>query len=901
VRFILFLFLILLICRSTVRALKEYAAVTLVNTSLQVICTRAATRIQLLWRGKVAALTFLDRCSDARFSVQAYTCDRVFKSVIKRFSCQHPVSAATSQAVVVSCVSSIVRSIVRTLEVSRIIPLSEKSFLSSNMNHHEFNRSNDAATSVQKAYRGYVDRWYYKVMREDACNYRSIQQNRVDEKEMEPTQYFCSTDEHRHQNEHEIDHEQEGSPRALGAVASGVVGFVETPGSISRACVSIQRCWRGCSCRQRVFRSWGFDVCRHREMLKNLKIAVSEREQHEEYVRGAAGAGRCDHASLEEQSAVLQNSDPAETFEEQHGHVDSRISICAVGGQFNASHTKIMEVPLNSEEDMSECHMDSISYAIDESHNRPDTYDAALEDSRPKKNLSDDAPPQASVLLIQRLARKWLGRRSLKARRLILWRVRLIVQAAPAALKIQRIFRGHVHRVAFRKLWKWTHDPQPDQSDYSGLPAHFAAHESVREEACSEVKLSEVNDVVILSSSVDVMKDNAAALHEKTLISIMRSMYSDPDTKHYLVKLMLDAPLPVPSTSGRLPAHKLWKHGNDELNIPWLQLNVVPPHMQPSIPADMKANIRSFSSDPRIPAESDPMLVQNPLATLAQLLSCPYESILEGFSKGTFPLFVQMVEGRCKIVRSSMGIECVQALMIDLGVIRVLLSFAHICLESYRHFRHQESPLAHWKSMRGLFHHESESWMWVSSNPSMVKWCLCQDDSSMKQGMGCDQVGFGVVADAMLKRCKACLDMSIFFLRNSCNQFPASCSWVRAWYFSLRGLWYLTNGKQLSALQQMQEAFVELMSSHMRHATSILRSSADTQNTADRQLTNSSSFREGDLDKTSQSMSGSRKMMSARPMSAVSTKIFPLDVTSAPLNNDRKSAIRPISAAASFG
>jgi hypothetical protein len=876
-------------CRSHIHTLKQDTAVTLLNKSLQVISARAATRIQLLWRCKVAALTFLDRCSDARFSIQSYKCDRVFQSVIRRFSYQSSVSAAMSQAVVFSCVSSIVRSIVRTLEVGRIIPLSGRSFLSSNVAHHDFDCQNDAATSIQKAYRGHVVRWYCKVLREDTSSSQAIQQNRGDKDDLAPMQYVCSADE----SEHEHEHEQEAGPGVLGAGH----GFVEILGSISRACVCIQRCWRGGSWRRRVFKSWGFDVRRHREMMKNLKIATSEREQHEEYIRGEWVARR-DRESLQKQSEGLQNLDPAETHEEQHVHAESRNSDCANEGRLNAPHSNILEAPLKAEEDMSECHVQSISDAIDESQHRPDTCVAALEDSGPK-NLSVDAPSQVSVLLIQRLARRWLGRRSIKARRLILWRVRLIVQAAPAALRIQTVFRGHVQRVAFRKLWKWTHDPQPDQADYSGLPAHFAARESAREED-SDVKLSGVN-VATSPSSVDVMKDDAAALHEKAIIGIMRSMYSDPDTKHYLVKLMLDAPLPVPSTSGRLPVHKLWEHGNDGLNIPWLQLNVVPPHMQPSIPADMKANIRSFSSDPRIPAESDPMLVQNPLATLAQLLSYPYESILEGFPSGTFPLFVQMVEGRCKIVRSSMGIDCVQALMVDLGVIRVLLSFAHICLESYRHFRNQESPVAQWKSMRGLFCDESDSWMWVSSNPSMVKWCLCQDDSSMTQGMGCHQFGFGAVADAMLKRCKACLDMSLFFLRNSCNQFPASCSWVRAWYFSLRGLWYLTNGKQLSALQQMQEAFVELMSSHMRHVVSILRSAADAQNYSDRQMADTSSLRGGILDKTSQSMSGSRKLMSMRPMSAVSTKMLPSEVTSVPSINDRKSTNRPISAAASFG
>jgi hypothetical protein len=140
--------------------------------------------------------------------------------------------------------------------------------------------------------------------------------------------------------------------------------------------------------------------------------------------------------------------------------------------------------------------------------------------------------------------------------------------------------------------------------------------------------------------------------------------------------------------------------------------------------------------------------------------------------------------------------------------------------------------------------------------------------------------------------------MSLFFLRNSCNQFPSSCSWVRAWYFSLQGLWYLTNGKQLSALQQLQECFVELMCSQMRHSVRILQSSADSQPKPSRGWMASIKRRESTSEKQSVTLFEGQKPMSARPRSAISVIRPPSASVTLPI--ERKNANRPISAASSF-
>jgi len=109
--------------------MKAAADENLVVQSLHIISDRAATRIQMLWRAKAATLTFLDRCSDARFRVQPISCNLVFESVLRRFSCSHLTSAAKSQAVIFSCVSSVVRSIVRTVEIARKVPISNRPFI----------------------------------------------------------------------------------------------------------------------------------------------------------------------------------------------------------------------------------------------------------------------------------------------------------------------------------------------------------------------------------------------------------------------------------------------------------------------------------------------------------------------------------------------------------------------------------------------------------------------------------------------------------------------------------------------------------------------------------------------------------------------------------------------------
>jgi len=685
--------------------------------------------------------------------------------------------------------------------------------------------------------------------------------------------------------------------------ASMLISTTESSGSfeessMSKACFCIQRCWRGRQQRADVRKSLGFDISSHRATLKNLALVISERQQHEEYVRGSLIAQLGDDSSQQKfvVSAMISTGEQIDQLEPSITQWDACLQVHHVNHASIDTSSNIQEM----QEKATESCLISVPKNTDAKNERDGRQDSSfvelhLEAPEPKQ-YHDDVPTQASIILIQRLARRWLGRRFLKARRMLLWRVRLIVQAAPAALRIQAVFRGHVGRAAYRTLWKWTNEPEPDHTDYSGIPTHFTMSESVEGAQSAKVVLPST-DCTVQHASV---QRNVCEEHDldPKIIDIVRSMYRDPEAKKYLLKLMLDAPLPIPSVVGRLPLRMLWKHGNDALNIPWMHVHVVPPHLQPCMPAEMRASTLGFSSDFRIPAEDDLLLVANPLETLAELLVIPYESILEGFSNGAFPRFVQMVEGRCKIVRSSMGIECVQALLIDLGMIRVLLSCAHTCLESFRYFRNQESPVSHWKSMEGLFRNQSESWIWLSSNDDIVKWCVCQDDASIKQRVSGRQIGFAEVADLMMKRCKACLDMSLFFLRNSCNQFPSSCSWVRAWYFSLQGLWYLTNGKQLSALQQLQNCFVELMCSQMRHSVCILQSSVDSQNKPSRRWTASSKRGDSNLDKGSAALFEGKKMTSVRPRSAISA-IRPQSASIA-LTIERKNANRPISAASSF-
>lgn len=867
--------------------MKTAADEKLIVQSLHIISDRAATRIQLLWRAKAATLTFLDRCSDARFSVQPILCNRVFESVLRRFSCSHLTSAAESQAVIFSCVSSVVRSIVRTLEIARIVPILNRPFNFSTA-ADDFDREQFISVrNIQKVYRGHLARWFFVVLKEEVLMSEASSQDMKSAGSIENLQGMS------HYNQLETERLTASKPILL-TDSSG--SFEDS--SMSRPSLCIQRCWKGHQQRAHVRKSLGFDIGSHRATLKNLALVISERQQHEEYVRGSLIAQLGDDSSQQqfvvsamiltgEQLDQLDPSDTQLVASLQGNHVN-HLSIDTSSNvqemQEKATESCPISVPKNT-------------HAKNESDGRQDSSFVELNLEAPEpKQYHNDVPTQASILLIQRLARRWLGRRFLKARRMLLWRVRLIVQAAPAALRIQSVFRGHVSRAAYRKLWKWTNEPEPDHADYSGIPTHFTMSES-DEGAQSAKAVLPSTDCTVQHTSV---QPNVCEEHDldPKIIDIVRSMYRDPEAKKYLLKLMLDVPLPIPSVVGRLPLRMLWKHGNDALNIPWMHVHVVPPHLQPCVPAEMRASVLGFSSDSRIPAEDDLLLVANPLVTLARLLLVPYESILEGFSNGSFPRFVQMVEGRSKIIRSSMGIECVQALLIDLGMIRVLLSCAHTCLESFRYFRNQESPMSYWKSMEGLFRNQSESWIWLSSNDIIVKWCVCQDDASIKQRVPGRQICFAEVADLMMKRCKACLDMSLFFLRNSCNQFPSSCSWVRAWYFSLQGLWYLTNGKQLSALQQLQDCFVELMCSQMRHSVCILQSFVDSQNKPSRRLTASSKRGNSNLDKGSAALFEGKKMTSVRPWSAISA-VRPQSASIA-LTIERKNANRPISAASSF-
>jgi hypothetical protein len=867
--------------------MKAAADENLVVQSLHIISDRAATRIQMLWRAKAATLTFLDRCSDARFRVQPISCNLVFESVLRRFSCSHLTSAAKSQAVIFSCVSSVVRSIVRTVEIARIVPISNRPFIFST-SADDFDREQTISVrNIQKVYRGHLARWIFVVLKEEVLMSEESSQDMKSAVSIENLQEMS------HYNQSETEHR----------TASMLISTTESSGSfeessMSKACFCIQRCWRGRQQRADVRKSLGFDISSHRATLKNLALVISERQQHEEYVRGSLIAQLGDDSSQQKfvVSAMISTGEQIDQLEPSITQWDACLQVHHVNHASIDTSSNIQEM----QEKATESCLISVPKNTDAKNERDGRQDSSfvelhLEAPEPKQ-YHDDVPTQASIILIQRLARRWLGRRFLKARRMLLWRVRLIVQAAPAALRIQAVFRGHVGRAAYRTLWKWTNEPEPDHTDYSGIPTHFTMSESVEGAQSAKVVLPST-DCTVQHASV---QRNVCEEHDldPKIIDIVRSMYRDPEAKKYLLKLMLDAPLPIPSVVGRLPLRMLWKHGNDALNIPWMHVHVVPPHLQPCMPAEMRASTLGFSSDFRIPAEDDLLLVANPLETLAELLVIPYESILEGFSNGAFPRFVQMVEGRCKIVRSSMGIECVQALLIDLGMIRVLLSCAHTCLESFRYFRNQESPVSHWKSMEGLFRNQSESWIWLSSNDDIVKWCVCQDDASIKQRVSGRQIGFAEVADLMMKRCKACLDMSLFFLRNSCNQFPSSCSWVRAWYFSLQGLWYVTNGKQLSALQQLQNCFVELMCSQMRHSVCILQSSVDSQNKPSRRWTASSKRGDSNLDKGSAALFEGKKMTSVRPRSAISA-IRPQSASIA-LTIERKNANRPISAASSF-
>lgn len=862
---------------------------TLLDNALQAISHRAATRIQLLWRAKVAAIAFLDQCSAARFSVQPFACDRVFQSVIKRFSYPHSASTSISQVVVFSCVSSIVRSIVRTLEVARIVPFSRVPFNYIPEVDCECDDEHAAAINVQKVYRGHISRWFFEALRQDTIIAQTTQTGMHYDSVRQPEQQICNLNE---------------NPQIsnLGDLASLPV----VSGAVVYACTCIQRCWRGGAERRRVFASLGFSIGKCRMAFQNLKIAISEREEHDKYVGRFESVTREQH-SLHNDSAGLPCSNAAEAncigdIEYVGSEVTTSERLPALNSDLFSDDSKPGRVFV---EDEAQNTMEAanqpqkITEASSISMLQPQSFGSAVDSEAldlPHR-ADDDALPQVSILLIQRLARRWLGRRAIKARRLILWRVRLIVQAAPAALRIQSVLRGHLGRVIYKKLWKWTHDPEPDQADYSGLAATFAECDSATVQPSVDVKVHELKHVEELKCSVDVNQDSGGTVLDRTIVSILQSIYKDPETKKYVLRLMLDAPLPIPSVASALPVHKLWKHGNDSLNIPWMQVNVVPPHMQPSVPDEMKVSILSFSSDPRVPGDDDPLLVSDPLSALSKQLSCSFDNILEGFSNGSFPSFVKTVEGRCKIVRSSMGVECVQSLTMDLAILRVLLSCAHASLESFRYLRNQESPLSHWKGVEGLFRNPSNSWLWLFSNTLILKWCLCQDETSMKQLAIGRQLRFGDVANAMLKRCKECLDMSVFFLRNSCNQFPPSCSWVRAWYFSLRGLWNLTNGKKLSAIQQMQESFIELTCSHMRHAVFILQLAADTQTVPNRENVV--------IGRPSQKGIGvvmqdhKRRPVLLRPNSAISSMRSSSDTMGIHLI-EKKSASRPISAAASF-
>ncbi len=66
--------------------IKAGAAAHAIETSFRAISHRAASRIQLAWRAKAAALIFLDKCAEERFSARAFACDRMTQVVLRRFS-----------------------------------------------------------------------------------------------------------------------------------------------------------------------------------------------------------------------------------------------------------------------------------------------------------------------------------------------------------------------------------------------------------------------------------------------------------------------------------------------------------------------------------------------------------------------------------------------------------------------------------------------------------------------------------------------------------------------------------------------------------------------------------------------------------------------------------------------
>ncbi len=799
-----------------------------------------------------------------------------------------------------SCVTSILRSIVRTLEVSRIIPLSNRMFSLPPINSDELGIRNDAARIVQKVFRGHLDRWICVAWRDELSAEASVANVRPNREVFQDDHGVLN---HACQNQSQVSAVSELNSVTLDESH----GLAEVSPVMLKASAALLRVWRGHRERARVRVSLGFDIRRHRSALQNLKIVISERQQSDDFL-GKSEAVRLQKDFLRHQHGTAQHSDAAASIQGQCTALELQANASlasqlppALKSDSNAVHLDVGKTDASNDSCVFAGSASNAGpFAGDEDKDQHATYVEGCDPdatSAVKQTHASDAPHD-TILLIQRLARRWLGRRSIKARRLILWRVRLIIQAAPAALRIQAVYRGHVGRLAHRKLWKWTHDPEAEQSDYSGIPGQFALSDVTNDQVSTDMPMSTPHREAQLTISAGGTGDNAESDVDNQVIRILRSLYKDPKSKNYVLRLMLDAPLPVPSAAGRLPVHMLWEHSDDALDIPWIQLHVVPPHMQPYVPVDMQASIQSFSSDSRLPAEDDPLLVPNPLVTLAKQLSYPYLSILNGFSNGTFVSFVQMVEGRGKIVRSSMGMSCVQALMMDLCMVRVLLSCAHTCLESFRWFRSNKSPLLCWSNMEGLPRNQSQSWIWLSTNESILKWCLCRDDASMKQRIAGGAVDFASVADLMMKRCKMCLGMSLFFLRNCSNHFPASCSWVRAWYFSLQGLWYLTNGRQLSALQQMQEGFVELVTCHMRHSGSILQSHAEVQKTTGGERSSGGSQRDASFNLRPAVKTEVRKSVLMRPHSAVNT-VRPLSAIVAP-SIELNSSKRPASASSSF-
>ncbi len=820
-----------------------------------------------------------------RFSVNPLACNRVFESVLNRFSRQN---LDASPIVAFSCVTSIVRSIVRTLEVSRIVPLSNRRFHLPFVSGDAIDGRHDAARTVQRVFRGHVHRWICVVLRAenlaDTLNAADIQTSQsitADTKDSLPHAV----------NENQNQLSYSNVSRLNDILTYPSIASYNGSSQIWNVCTALQRLWRGHLQRAWVRKTLGFDICRHRATFRNLKFVISER-QLSDFHAGKSEITGCPRDSPQQVDTLVRQS--ASTTSDMAS--ESYAPTPCPPEPLHATYPDLIPFASETGENMFKNEDASVLDTIDRGKNQQAMpvveicSDASILNRFPASDAS-----QMSILLIQRLARRWLGRRSIKARRLIMWRVRLIVQAAPAALKIQAVFRGHAGRVAHRKLWKWTNEPEPDQRDYSGIPKEFTLSDGSIDQESTEALQPAIDHTVQLMSSASVEGEDGQSKLDKNITSILRSLFNDPKTKSYLVRLMPDAPLSVSSATGRLPVPRLWEHSGDGLNIPWIQLHVVPPHMQPSVPSGMRSSIYRFSSDSRIPAEDDPLLVPNPLTVLAKQLSYPYSSIQECFLNGTFGSFVQMVVGRCKILRSSMGIDCVQALIMDLCMLRALLSCANTCLESFRWLRSQDSPLSCWKSMKGLFGNQSDSWTWLFANQMIAKWCMCQDNASVRQDTDSRPISFDNVAVSMMKRCKICLDMSIFFLRNSSNQFPSSCSWIRSWYFSLRGLWYLTNGKQLSALQQKQEAFVELLSCHMRHTRSILQSHTDTSKLVNSEKS-ASNLIESSFDNGLKMEE--RKSVKIRPHSAVNT-IRPLPAKSI-LSMGRSSSLRPTSALPTF-